>query len=610
MNRESGSKLAAHFSRTLQPGEEWVIQVRFSSEQLPKPFHDFDQVVTLRRREADEFYASIHAPQLDDDQKLVQRQALAGLLWSKQYYSYDVDRWLQGDPTQPPPPPERWQGRNTEWRHLFNEDVILMPDPWEYPWYAAWDLMFHCVTVAMIDPEFAKRQLRLITSATYQHPYGQVPAYEWDFSDVNPPLIAWGAWQVYQMDLAHNGTPDVDFLRAMYRTTALLANWWFNRKDERGNGIFGGGFLGMDNIGVFNRDKPLPTGGKLQQADGTAWMATLMQHLLEMNVELARHDPTVEDMLVRYLFDFMLIADVLEDGIDGVDLWDEEQQFYFDVVGLPDGTSIPLRVFTMDGLVPLFASVAIRQSGIGSVEVLRDHLSTFLQRHPQLMENIHSHQETGDGTHFLYAAVFGERLHNILQARARPGTVPVALTAYGRYRATITTTPTPFMPAASSSPSGTGPMCRTTGMFGGNSNWRGPIWFPVNIILIQSIYSFARFYGDTFTVELPTGSGKQATLAEVADDLARRMTMIFLRDDQGRRAVLGDNEYFQTDPHWRDYIPFHEYFDGDNGAGVGASHQTGWTATVALLLQYGGALRFADHALLTSTGEVVETLDA
>ena len=560
---------------------------------MTDPFANADWVFDQRRQEADEFYAAVHAPHLTDDQKLVQREALAGLLWSKQYYHFYVNRWLQGDPTQPTPPAERWFGRNREWRHLVNDDIILMPDAWEYPWYAAWDLMFHCATIALIDPEFAKDQLRLITSALYQHPYGQVPAYEWDFSDVNPPVIAWGAWQVYMMDFGQTGQRDLAFLATMERTCALLANWWFNQKDKSGNSVFGGGFLGMDNIGVFNRDQPLPTGGTLQQADGTAWMAMLSLHMSEMILELARHDPTYVDMLPRYLFDFLLIANVLEHGIGGVNLWDEQEQFYFDVIGLPDGSSVPLRAFSMNGLVPLFASVAVPVAYTSVLRTTLTELNRLVERHPQFLERIESRHEKGDGSHVLFAAVFGDRLHEVLRRVLDPAQF---LSDYGVRAVSRQHLEYPYVFEVGGEQFGVSywPNVSHDRMFGGNSNWRGPIWLPVNFLLVQAISTYARFYGDTFKVEMPSGSGRMVTLHEVADELARRLTMIFLRDERGRRAVFGNNDYFQTDPHWRDYVPFHEYFDGDDGSGVGASHQTGWTAAVAILLQYGGALRFAD----------------
>ncbi|NTV04162.1 glucosidase, partial [bacterium] len=407
-----------------------------------------------------------------------------------------------------------------------------------------------------------------------------------------PPLVSWAAWQVYMLDLGRSGVADRAFLEAMYRTSALVAGWWLNRKDTSGNGIFGGGFLGMDNIGVFNRDQPLPTGGSLEQADGTAWIAMLTLHMLEMVAELARIDPGYQDMLPRYLFDFSAIARVLEDGIAGVNLWDEASGFYFDVVREPDGEGFPLKVFSVSGLVPLFAAIALPKAGGEDLSGLDAQLQHFKRRSPQFLRQLQSRSETGDGSHLLYSVVFGERLKQILRRVLDPEqflsdhgvralsrqhlSQPYTLDVGGR------TFTVPYWPNVSHDR-----------MFGGNSNWRGPVWFPVNFLLIQAIHAYARFYGDTLTVELPTGSGHLATLAEVADDLARRLATIFVRDEHGRRAVFGANPYFQGDPHWRDYLPFHEYFDGEDGSGVGASHQTGWTATVALLLQYGGALRFA-----------------
>ncbi|MFN8473491.1 MAG: glucosidase [Anaerolineae bacterium] len=588
--RERGSKMAAHFAKTLAPGETWVVQVRLSPRDLPQPFANFDQTFELRQQEADEFYNSIHAPHLTDDQKLVQRQALAGLLWCKQYYHYAVHRWLQGDPTQPSPPPERWHGRNANWQHIYNDDIILMPDAWEYPWYAAWDLTFHCVSMALIDPAFAKRQLQMIASASYQHPYGELPAYEWNFSDVNPPLLSWAGWQVYLLDLGRGGVPDLAFLETIYRSTVMVTGWWLNQKDKAGNGIFGGGFLGMDNIGVFNRDQPLPTGGTLEQTDGTAWMAMLALHMLEITVELARRDITYRDMLPRYLWDYVFISNVLQDGVGGLKLWDEDRQFYFDVIREPDGRSIPLEVFSINGLVPLYASIAVLNQHIAEVLALEDR---YRQRIPELLANVQSREETGVHNHTLYAVVFGDRLRNVLKHVLDPAQFlsDYGVRAVSRYHQDH---PYTFVVGGQEFSVEYWPNVSHNRMFGGNSNWRGPIWFPVNFLLVQAMNAYARFYGDTFKVEMPTGSGQMATLSEVGDELARRLTMIFVRDDKGRRAVFGDNATFQTDPHWRDYIPFYEYFDGDDGSGVGASHQTGWTATVALLLQYGGDLRFVD----------------
>jgi hypothetical protein len=590
-NREAGSKMAAHFTTTIEPGQSWVIQTRFSPSDLPEPFANFDALFSQRRAEADAFYAARQPHTLTPDQRWAQRQALAGLLWCKQYYHYRVYDWLTGDPTQPTPPAERWNGRNSDWLHILNSHVILMPDAWEYPWYASWDLAFHCVTIALIDPEFAKQQLRLITSYTYQHPYGQIPAYEWNFDDTNPPVSVWAAWQVYLLDFAATGKADRRFLQTIFRSMQLVVSWWLNKKDETGRGVFGGGFLGMDNIGVFDRDEALPTGGFLAEVDGTSWVAATVLHMTEIAVELAREDPTFEDLLARYVLDFVSIATVLEQGIGGKSFWNEDDGFYHDVIMMPNSEINQLRVFSLQGLTPLFAAIAVPHKQLGSHQHTRVDVETFLAKHPILRDAFRSRQEQGAGHDALYGVVYGERLRRILRRMLDPDEFlsPHGIRSLSRVRlddpyelrVRDQVLTVKYEPAESS-----------TGMFGGNSNWRGPIWFPMNFMIIQALTTYAQFYGETMSVEYPTGSGKMVGLQAVADDLAARLTSIFLRDEDGRRPVFGGNDYFQTDPHWRDLIPFHEYFHGDNGAGLGASHQTGWTALAAVLLQYGGKLRF------------------
>jgi hypothetical protein len=591
-NREGGSKMAAHFTTTVEPGQSWVIQTRFAPSDLPEPFANFDAHFAQRKAEADAFYDGVQPATLTADQRGVQRQAFAGLLWCKQYYHYMVYRWLAGDPTQPPPPPERWNGRNRDWWHILNADVILMPDAWEYPWYATWDLAFHCVTMALIDPEFAKSQLLLITSAIYQHPYGQIPAYEWNFDDTNPPVFVWAAWQVYLLDFAATGKSDRRFLQTIFRTMQLVVNWWLNKKDETGRGVFGGGFLGMDNIGVFDRDEPLPTGGFLAEVDGTSWVAATVLHMTEIATELARADPTYEDLLARYVFDFVSIATVLEEGVQGKSFWNEDDGFYHDVIVFMEQRDIEqLRVFSLQGLTPLFAAIAVPREQVERHHGQRVNVESYLAKHPLLSAAFRSRQEQGAGHDTLYGVVYGERLRRILRRMLDPDEFlsPHGIRSLSRARLDDPYTfqvggqtyTVKYMPAESENR-----------MFGGNSNWRGPVWFPMNFLLIQALTTYAQFYGETMTVEHPTGSGKMVSLQAVADDLAQRLVSIFLRGDDGLRPVFGGNDYFQTDPHWRDFVPFHEYFHADNGAGLGASHQTGWTALVAVLLQYGGALRF------------------
>jgi hypothetical protein len=593
VSRDGGSKMAAHVSATLSAGESMTVTVRFAPADLALPFDDVDDVLTARRAEADEFYVALADPSLTVDERLVQRQALAGLLWCKQWYHYKVRRWLQGDPGEPVPPSSRWTGRNSDWQHFAMADVVLMPDAWEYPWFAAWDLAFHCVSMALIDPDFAKEQVLLLLSSTTQHPHGQIPAYEWSFGDTNPPVLAWATWQVYQLERNRRGVGDVDFLAQAYRAVTLDLMWWLNQKDEQDRGVFGGGFLGMDNIGVFDRDQPLPTGGSLAQVDGTAWMATLTLHMLEICVELTRHDPSYVRMLGRWIWDGWLIANALEKGTSTVSFWDERTGFYHDVIELPDGTAQTLEVFSMQAIVPLFAGISIPSGSTEALDVVRHALDHLMSVYDEPASAVQLRLSGGDGSHVMMAVVDQQRLASILERALDPeqflsphglrslskvhGEHPYTYDAAGA-RYTVD-----YMPAES-----------RNRMFGGNSNWRGPVWFPMNFLFVQALNAYARFLGDTFLVPDPATSERMVPLSEVADHMAARLSGLFVRGSDGRRAVFGDNDYFQTDPHWRDLVPFHEYFDGDTGRGLGASHQTGWTATVALLLQYRGNLRFDD----------------
>ena len=591
VNDQQGTKAAAHVATSLAPGASMTVTWRFSCADLARPFDDADAIIAARRGEADEFYGHVARPDLTADERLVQRQALAGLLWCKQYYHYSVRRWLKGDPTQPAPPRERWSGRNSEWQHVVSKDVILMPDAWEYPWYAAWDLAFHCVTMALIDPDFAKRQVLLLLSSLYQHPHGQIPAYEWNFGDTNPPLHAWAAWQVFQLDRAVTGVPDHEFLSAAYRSVTLDVMWWLNQKDVDSNGVFGGGFLGMDNVGLFDRDEPLPTGGSLAQVDGTSWMAALIMQMLEMTVELIKVEHGYERMFGRWLWDEWLIANALEKGSGRVSFWNDSTGFYHDVIELPDGTAKSLDVFSMQSLTPLFASVAVPVASMPEIHALDaqlDRLNAVYEERPGAVE---LRLKGGDGSHFMAAVVSQDRLGAVLTRMLDPNQFlsPHGIRSLSKhhegnpymYDVHGQTYSVSYWPAESHNR-----------MFGGNSNWRGPVWIPMNFLLIQSINTYSRFFGDTYTVMDPAGTENRLTLAQVADDLADRLCSLFVRGKDGTRPVFGPNDYFQSDPHWRDLIPFYEYFDGDDGHGVGASHQTGWTASVALLLQYRGSLRF------------------
>ena len=588
-----GSKLAAHICATLQPSESLTVTARFAPADLRLPFDDADTVLAVRRAEADEFYSHVAAPDLTVDERLVQRQALAGLLWCKQFYNYRVRRWLKGDPGQPPPPEERWSGRNIDWQHFAVSEVILMPDAWEYPWFAAWDLAFHCVAMALIDPDFAKRQVLLLQQSTAQHPHGQLPAYEWSFSDTNPPVHAWAAWQVYQLDRMHNGTGDRDFLARIYRSSTLNTMWWLNQKDSCDRGVFGGGFLGMDNIGVFDRDQPLPTGGTLAQVDGTAWMAALIFHLLEITVELSYEEPNYLNMFSRWLWDAWLIANALEKGSDRVSFWDEDTGFYHDVIETPDGAGRSLKVFSMQAVVPLFAAIAIPVTATEAMQTINERLHELSRVYEHTDKDVRLQLDGGDGSHFMVAVVSQERLAALLARLLDPEQFLSpngirSMSKYHRdhpyiYRVNGVDHVVSYQPAES-----------RTRMFGGNSNWRGPVWLPMNFLFVQALDAYARFLGDTFTVTDPAAPAERLPLATVADRMARHLTGLVVRDEHGRRAIHGDNDYFQHDPHWKDLVPFHEYFDGDTGRGLGATHQTGWTATLALLLQFRGKLRFGN----------------
>ena len=590
---KTGTKAAAHYTLTIPAGASLVIRVRFT-DSLPGDFKtaplggDFDQVFATRQREADEYYATIVPKELTADAALVMRQGLAGLLWSKQFYHYIVRDWLNGDPGQPSPPPERRQGRNHEWIELYNSDVLSMPDKWEYPWYAAWDLAFHCVALAIVDPDFAKDQLTLMLREWYMHPNGQLPAYEWAFGDVNPPVHAWAVWRVYKVAKKRTGKADTAFLERAFHKLLLNFTWWVNRKDAAGMNVFQGGFLGLDNIGVFDRSAPLPTGGFLEQSDGTSWMAMYTLNLLAIAMELARVNPVYEDVASKFWEHFLYIASAMNNrGNEGIELWDDEDGFYYDVLHLPGGGHYPLRVRSMVGLIPLFAVETLEPELLDLLPDFRRRLEWFIAHRPDLMNNVASMRTRGLEERRLLSVVPHDRLRRVLHVMLDEKEFLSdygirALSAFHRahpYTLTVDGIEhrVDYEPGES-----------TTGLFGGNSNWRGPIWFPVNYLLIESLQKFHHYLGDDFKVECPTGSDQMMTLTEVATELSHRLSRIFLRDDSGRRAVFGENALFQQDVNWRDLIPFYEYFHGDTGEGIGASHQTGWTALVAKLLQQSG----------------------
>jgi hypothetical protein len=552
----------------------------------PPPFDDFDAVMATRQAEADAYYATVIPAELSADARLVMRQGFAGMLWSKQYYHYVVADWLDGDPAQPPPPDSRLRGRNHDWRHLFNADVISMPDKWEYPWYAAWDLAFHCVPLALVDSEFAKDQLVLMLREWYMHPNGQLPAYEWKFSDVNPPVHAWAAWRVYKIEQKRRGVGDRVFLERVFQKLLLNFTWWVNRKDTSGNNVFEGGFLGLDNIGVFDRSAPLPTGGHLEQSDGTSWMAMYCLNLLAIATELAEGNPAYEDVASKFWEHFLHIAYAMgHQGKDkNLDLWHEGDGFFYDTLTLPDDTRMPLRIRSMVGLIPLFAVETLEPDVLERLPDFARRLQWFIDNRPDLAPNVACMRTPGLGERRLLSVVTPDRLSRVLAYMLDEGEF---LSPFGVRSLSKHHLANPFILPVNGHDHRVDyePGESSSYLFGGNSNWRGPVWFPVNFLLIESLQKFHHYFGDDFRVECPTGSGQFMTLEEVAAELSRRLERLFLRDGDGRRAVFGHEARFHHDPHWRDYVPFYEYFHGDNGRGVGASHQTGWTGLVSKLLQ-------------------------
>ncbi|WP_323989812.1 MGH1-like glycoside hydrolase domain-containing protein [Nguyenibacter sp. L1] len=579
-----GSKCAMLHRLVLPPGGSARVRLRLRPAGAEgAPFVDFDRVFDDRRAEADEFYAVLQQDVADSGHRAVQRAAFAGMLWSKQFYYFNVSAWQTGDPTQPEPPRDRVNGRNAEWRHVDNYDVISMPDKWEFPWYASWDLAFHCITFALIDPDFAKAQLILLTREWYMHPNGQLPAYEWAFGDVNPPVHARAAWRVYQIDKAMTGKGDVAFLERIFHKLMLNFTWWVNRKDAGGRNIFQGGFLGLDNIGVFDRSRPLPTGGMLSQADGTSWMAMYTLNLLRIALELAHGDAVYEDIATKFFEHFLYIAYAMERVCgDGCGLWDPEDEFYYDVLDLSDAR-VPLRLRSMVGLIPLFAVEILRPGADVQLPDFTKRARWFVRHHPDLAALISRWQEPGKGAEYLLSLLRGHRLKALLRRALDEAEF---LSDYGVRSLSKYHQAHPFVfthrdqtyrveyePGESRS-----------GVFGGNSNWRGPVWMPVNYLLIDSLYEFHRYYGDDFKVEFPVGSGHQASLAAVADDLRDRLAALYASAEDGGRPALGGSALLRRDPHFRDHLLFHEYYHGETGAGLGASHQTGWSGLIALLL--------------------------
>jgi hypothetical protein len=589
---QTGTKAAAYYRRTVGAGQRAQIRLRLSPEaptaRAVSPFADFETVFDARRREADDFYALITPPAVSPDEARVMRQALAGMLWSKQFFYYDVGRWLDEHGVDPFAA-RNARVRNVQWSHMANADVISMPDKWEYPWYAAWDLAFHVIALNMVDTDFAKEQLLLVLEQHYLHPNGQIPAYEWNFGDVNPPVHAWATWFVYDFEKKRTGEGDLAFLRDIFQKLLMNFTWWVNRKDRDGQNVFEGGFLGLDNIGVFDRSSPLPTGGYLEQADGTAWMAFYAQSMLQIALELALHDPVYEDLAAKFYEHFLWIGGAMDRvGVTRDELWDEQDGFFYDLLRLPNGDSVRLKVRSLVGLLSICASTVFPAEIVERLPRFMERARGFARRHPELTANI-SAGRAGYADRRLLSLLTDDKLRRLLRCMLDEQEFlgPFGIRSVSRvhrdhpyvYSVDGASFRVDYEPAES-----------TSGLFGGNSNWRGPIWFPINLLIVRALLNLYAFYGTSFTVECPTGSGVQMTLFEVAREISRRLTSIFLEDESGRRPVYGGTEKFQSDPHWHDLILFYEYFHGDNGAGLGASHQTGWTGLVASLIRIFGFL--------------------
>jgi hypothetical protein len=602
-----GTKAAAYYPLAMGAGETKTIRLRLSdSPDLVDPWGEtFDATLEIRKQEADEFYQRITPFPLSEDMRNVQRQAFAGMLWSKQFYHYVMEDWLKGDPAAPAPPPERKGGRNRGWFHLHSEDILSMPDKWEYPWFAAWDLAFHCIPLAMIDPNFSKYQLDVLTREWYMHPNGQIPAYEWAFGDVNPPVHAWATWRVYKIEQKMYGRSDRQFLERVFQKLLLNFTWWVNRKDAEGNNVFQGGFLGLDNIGVFDRSAPLPTGGHLDQADGTSWMGMYCLNMLAIALELAQTNPVYEDIATKFFEHFLYIAEAMNHIGEGeASLWNEEDGFYYDVLHLPE-RQMELKVRSLVGLIPLFAVETIEPEIFQQLPTFNKRTAWFIENRPDLTQNIACMKTEGVGERRLLAIVYQDKLRRILQIMLDETEFfsSHGIRAVSRHHCDH---PYIFEVNGSQFRVDYEPAESSSGLFGGNSNWRGPVWFPVNFLLIESLQKFHHYLGDDFQVECPTGSGQMMSLWEVAAELSQRLTGIFLENSSARRPVYGNTTMFQDDPHWQNLILFYEYFHGDNGAGIGASHQTGWTGLVAKLIQQLAEYEGKSNALLLEDAGLVQ----
>mgnify|MGYP001053737352 CR=1 FL=1 len=582
----AGTKAAAHFNVTVAGGSAVTLRLRLTNAEMRRPFDDADAIVARAQNAADTFYGDLQCDLADADARLVQRQALAGMIWTKQFYYYDVRDWLIGDPNTPPPPAERRHGRNADWDHVNTADILSMPDKWEYPWFAAWDSAFHCLPLALVDPEFAKGQLVLFTREWYTHPNGQLPAYEWNFGDVNPPVHAWATWRVYKIDRnRRGGKGDIRFLERVFHKLLLNFTWWVNRKDVEGRNIFQGGFLGLDNIGVFDRSKPLPMGGHINQADGTSWMAMYCLNMMRISLELALHNNVYEDIATKFFEHFLHIAEAMTDFQGcGTGLWNEEDSFYYDMLSTDDGQAYPMRLRSMVGLIPLFAVEVLEPELLDALPEFHRRLKWFLNYRPDLAALVSRWEQPGVGDRNLLSLLRGHRMKRLF-ARLLDETEFLSDHGVRALSKAHEAQPFEFDFGGEHHEVRYVPGDSDSYMFGGNSNWRGPVWMPVNFLLVESMQRFHHYYGDDFKIECPVGSGNEVTILEASEEITRRLQRLFMRDANGRRAVFGNVEKYQSDPHFRDYVPFHEYFHGDTGRGVGASHQTGWTGLIAKLIQ-------------------------
>ena len=590
-----GTKVSPHYRLTVAPGEGQIVRLRLSDSAPGSRIQEngqsddvlgtrFDETLHVSRTEADEFYASVIPTSLGTDAANVMRQALAGMLWSKQFYYYDVDKWLEERGCDPFKATRKAGPRNDSWHHMYNGDVISMPDKWEYPWYAAWDLAFHVLALTLVDPDFGKQQLKLMLRERYMHPNGQIPAYEWNFGDVNPPVHAWSTIFTYRLEKAKTGEGDKDWLKTSFQKLLLNFTWWVNRKDRSGANVFEGGFLGLDNIGVFDRSAPLPTGGYLEQADGTAWMALFCQNMMEIAAELAMSDPDYTDMALKFTEHFLWIASSMAHLGGDTGMWDEEDGFFYDVLRTPEGGSQRIKVRSMVGLLPLCATTTFDGAVLAKYPEIGERFHWFLESRPELTTSIHDPRTPGVAGRRMAAILDEHKLRRVLAKMLDESEFlsPYGIRSLSRFHAEH---PYVFHAGGQEYRVSYLPAESDTGMFGGNSNWRGPIWMPVNGLLIRALLQYFSYYGNDFKVECPTGSGQRMNLYEVAEEIARRLARIFLRNESGRRPVYGGSHNFQDNPHWRDLILFYEYFHGDNGAGLGASHQTGWTGIVARMMQ-------------------------